>query len=272
MITIRKLSSLETGTMVRKSVRLLESALKMVRSGKSFDSQYFSTVCRLLALNSFKPLSQPTRKNCESVAVLFEDSSKDHNSLVWPLSDLVHRLHTDLHIDRADWDFTQSNSDRLDSEVRSVYPVTVVLDRLRSPFNVGSIFRTSESFGVESIILVEPSASPTHPRAQRSGRGCTDSIPWKTLLPTEIAPLCSNQPVFALELGGASCNEFSFPKEGVVVLGSEELGVSPEMLALADASLGRVSIPLMGSKGSLNVSVAFGILMYLWSSQIANTQ
>ncbi len=50
------------------------------------------------------------------------------------------------------------------------------------------------------------------------------------------------------------------------MVGSEELGVSPELLALADASLGRVSIPLAGTKGSLNVSVAAGILLHTWFS------
>ncbi len=50
-------------------------------------------------------------------------------------------------------------------------------------------------------------------------------------------------------------------------MGSEELGLSPEALRLADASAGRVSIPLAGAKRSLNVSVAFGILMHAWQQR-----
>jgi TrmH family RNA methyltransferase len=57
-----------------------------------------------------------------------------------------------------------------------------------------------------------------------------------------------------------------------MIVGSEELGVSSEMLAIADRSLGRVSIPLAGAKGSLNVSVAFGIVMHLWYTQITSLQ
>jgi TrmH family RNA methyltransferase len=49
-----------------------------------------------------------------------------------------------------------------------------------------------------------------------------------------------------------------------MIVGSEELGVSPEALRKADASLGRVSIPTIGAKGSLNVAVAFGIAMQSW--------
>jgi TrmH family RNA methyltransferase len=64
--------------------------------------------------------------------------------------------------------------------------------------------------------------------------------------------------------------QFSFPLRGIMIAGSEELGVSPEALAAADASLGRVSIPSFGAKGSLNVSTAFGIAMQAWSSKLNN--
>ena len=65
-----------------------------------------------------------------------------------------------------------------------------------------------------------------------------------------------------METGGTPITEFSFPKEGIVIIGSEELGVSPEALKRAD--YGRVSIPMTGLKASLNVGVAFGILMQAW--------
>ena len=73
-------------------------------------------------------------------------------------------------------------------------------------------------------------------------------------------------PCFALELGGLPLAEFEFPARGIVVLGSEELGVSPE--ALGRLSLGSVSIPMAGAKGSLNAAVAFGILLYAWSEAL----
>jgi len=53
-----------------------------------------------------------------------------------------------------------------------------------------------------------------------------------------------------------------------MVIGSEEMGVSPQALSAADASLGRVSIPCYGAKGSLNVSVAFGIAVQAWGEAI----
>jgi TrmH family RNA methyltransferase len=72
--------------------------------------------------------------------------------------------------------------------------------------------------------------------------------------------------VFALETGGTPLRDFVFPREGIVILGSEELGVSPE--ALERAEYGRVSIPMTGIKASINVGVAFGILVYAWADYL----
>lgn len=93
--------------------------------------------------------------------------------------------------------------------------------------------------------------------------GCVDRLPWERVS-YEALSLCK-EPLFALELGGVSLEEFAYPPRGILILGSEEVGVSPECLALADRSSGRVSIPLYGWKGSLNVSVAYGILMSRWA-------
>ena len=86
-------------------------------------------------------------------------------------------------------------------------------------------------------------------------------------LPWEVASLDSlsgSEGVFALELGGTPLDQFTFPCPGIVLLGSEELGLSPEALRLAESGSGCVSIPLVGAKKSLNVAVAFGILMQAW--------
>jgi TrmH family RNA methyltransferase len=75
-------------------------------------------------------------------------------------------------------------------------------------------------------------------------------------------------PVFALETGGTPLRDFAFPQTGVMIVGSEELGISPEALTLADVSLGRVSIPCYGAKASLNVSAAFAIAMQAWAESL----
>jgi TrmH family RNA methyltransferase len=129
------------------------------------------------------------------------------------------------------------------------------------------MFRTAESFGAEKLFLSPLCADPLHPRSQRTAMGCVDALPWERRdLFAEAASLASTLPLFALETGGTPLGEFIFPQRGILIAGSEELGVSPQALAAADASLGRVTIPCYGAKGSLNVSVAFGIVMQAWAA------
>ena len=139
----------------------------------------------------------------------------------------------------------------------------VYLDEIRSPFNVGSMFRTAESFGAEKIFLSPLCASQEHPHAVRSAMGCIEIMPYE-----HVHGLPHGIPVFALETGGTPLDEFSFPERGIMIAGSEELGVNPTLLEAADSSLGRVTIPCFGAKGSLNVSVAFGIAMQAWASYL----
>ncbi len=147
---------------------------------------------------------------------------------------------------------------------REFFPnVCVYAEDIRSPFNIGSIFRSAEAMGAEKVFISPHCIDPTQPRAIRSGMGCIETMGWQRL---SLDELPSDLPIFALETGGTDINEFNFPKEGICIIGSEELGVSPE--ALAKATYGRVSIPMKGLKASLNVGVAFGILMQKWVESI----
>ena len=74
--------------------------------------------------------------------------------------------------------------------------------------------------------------------------------------------------VFALETGGTPIDEFSFPEDGIMIVGSEETGVSDELMNMARASLGIVSIPVYGIKRSVNVGVAFGIAAQAWAASL----
>jgi TrmH family RNA methyltransferase len=188
----------------------------------------------------------------------------------------------------ADWDFLDDQG-RLDPARRRPFPgMLVYLEDIRSPFNVGAMFRTAESFGVEKIFLSPLCADPGHPRARRTAMGCMEVLPWEGLqkdpfggissekknpgavenLPPPVEAFPPGCPVFALETGGIPLAEFPFPPRGILMVGSEELGLSPRALTAADASLGRLSIPTRGAKGSLNVSVAFGIAIQAWGHKI----
>lgn len=143
---------------------------------------------------------------------------------------------------------------------RDFYPgVCVYAEDIRSPFNIGSIFRSAEAMGAEKVLISPHCIDPTQPRAIRSGMGCIETMGWERVSLEELPP---EIPVFALETGGTPIEEFKFPEKGICIIGSEELGVSPE--ALARATYGTVTIPMKGLKASLNVGVAFGILMQKW--------
>lgn len=147
---------------------------------------------------------------------------------------------------------------------REFFPgMCVYAEDIRSPFNIGSIFRTAEGMGAEKVIISPFCVDPNQSRAIRSGMGCIETMGWEQI-PVEELP--DDIPIFALETGGTDIEEFIFPEKGICIIGSEELGVSPQ--ALNKATYGRVSIPMKGLKASLNVGVAFGILMQKWVEYI----
>jgi TrmH family RNA methyltransferase len=170
----------------------------------------------------------------------------------------------------------------LDASRRTVREFYLYLEDLRSPFNVGAIFRAAESFGVSRIFVSPHTADPEHARARRASMATVDVVPWQRAgLDEALHAVEKSRPeeertdppaIFALETGGELIDRFAFPEPGIMVIGSEELGVSPGLLSRADASAGRVSIRTGGVKGSLNVSVASGIALHAWwSSALARS-
>ena len=148
---------------------------------------------------------------------------------------------------------------------RDFFPgVYVYAEDIRSPFNCGSIFRTAEAMGAEKVLISPMCIDPNHPKALRSGMGCIETIGFERKSIPELEEFARENelPIFVLETGGSNIEEFEFPQRGICIIGSEELGVSPQ--ALNAASYGRVSIPMKGLKASLNVGVAYGILMQAW--------
>lgn len=165
----------------------------------------------------------------------------------------------------AEWDLVIAPHPALTNEdgtvkERDFYPgIAVYAEDIRSPFNIGSIFRTAEAMGAQKVYISPCCVDPEQPRAVRSGMGCIETMGYERC---SLDQLPADIPVFALETGGTDINDFDFPEKGICIIGSEELGVSPE--ALKRATYGRVTIPMKGLKASLNVGVAFGILMQKW--------
>lgn len=263
MITIAKLNSLKDRTCVRKTALLFHQSANLALQGNE-DRTYIQALTGLFSNSQFTTvLDGPTHTRLLQLASALP--GKTGRELALLCDDIHYLLLAALGSDPSDWDFVDAQG-QLDPSKRRVLDHILVLDRLRSPYNVGSIFRSADSFGVKKIYLVEGSANVEHPRTDRTSRGCTHTVDYEILAEDALVQALSalNLPIFALETGGTNLQGFAFPQKGVGIIGGEELGVSPQLLNLCDASLGRVTIEQGGTKGSLNVAVAAGIMMHGW--------
>lgn len=146
-------------------------------------------------------------------------------------------------------------------------PLVVVLDDVRSMYNVGSIFRTADAFRVEAVYLCGISATPPHAEIHKTALGAEDSVAWRhfdTALDAVAQLHAGGYEVYAVEQaeGSVMLPDFS-PRPGrrcAVVLGNEVKGVRQEVIDRCD---GCIEIPQFGTKHSMNVSVTAGIMMYV---------
>ena len=254
-----------------------EAEQRLVVSGG--EAEYLGKLLELLAND--EGFSRAAAEALKTARTNFE-SADSENEFRRTLNTVYYLLLAETGRYQADWDFIESGG-ALDPAKRHPFPgMQVYLEDIRSPFNVGAMFRAAESFGAEKVWLSPLCADPRHKRAERTAMGCVDVLPWERLPHDPFAGPGSPQernetsplpfygsPIFALETGGTPLSNFPFPVQGILIAGSEELGVSPRALNAADASLGRVSIPTWGAKGSLNVSVAFGIVMQAWAAKLS---
>lgn len=278
MITVRKLSSLPPRTRMRKIERVLAGIEQELARGSSINKPYIISLLSLLGQGP--PLAPWVYQSINELESLLRNTvnhnTAHHDTVIRTSNNVRAGIRQHLGEEQADWDLIDRETGALSVKDRRTFPFRIYLEDLRSPFNVGSIFRTAESFGVEKIYLSPAAASPFHPRAVRSSMGCTEVIPWETCSLPQLEEELEEESeegertgqIFALECGGTPLGEFSFPEEGTVIIGSEELGISPEAREHAKSSLGIVTVPTGGAKASLNVSAAFAIMMHAWWSAV----
>jgi tRNA G18 (ribose-2'-O)-methylase SpoU len=143
-------------------------------------------------------------------------------------------------------------------------PLTVVVDSVRSAFNVGGIFRTAECFGAGELILCGYTPLPDQPQVAKAALGTERLMAWRYAedVRAVLAELkAAGTPCFALETvaGAPAVAEAAWPFPCALVLGNERFGLDPEVVAACD---GAVRIPLCGRKNSLNVVTAFAVAAY----------
>ena len=151
-------------------------------------------------------------------------------------------------------------------KIRERSGIVVVLDNVRSGYNVGSIFRTCDAFGVDGLYLCGITPHPPNREVLKTALGSSDSVEWKYFQETKTAFEELKKSGFDIVLAEHTTESISLEllqpsgeKKYALVFGNEVDGIGGELLSLADLA---VEIPQFGTKHSLNVSVAAGI--FLW--------
>ncbi len=145
-------------------------------------------------------------------------------------------------------------------------PLVVVLDNVRSLHNVGSVFRTSDAFRVECIMLCGITATPPSAEIHKTALGAEDVVEWQYFESTMDAVAALRERgynIYSIEQceGSIALQDFvtAESERYAVVFGNEVKGVQQ---AVVDASDGAIEIPQFGTKHSLNVSVTAGMVIW----------
>ena len=144
-------------------------------------------------------------------------------------------------------------------------PIYVLLDNIRSLYNVGSIFRTSDGAFIKKLFLTGFTPHPPRPEIEKTALGATQTIPWEYYKdPLEIIYKLKEQKIkiVSLEHTDKSIPYYNYSANDYplcLVIGNEIKGIRDEILKLTDIA---IEIPMYGVKQSLNVSVAYGIALF----------
>lgn len=144
--------------------------------------------------------------------------------------------------------------------------IIVVLDNIRSMHNVGSVFRTSDAFAIEKIMLCGITAQPPHREIEKAALGATESVDWEYHPNTlELINKLKAKSYTIISIEQAENSVFlqdfktSIDEKYAIVFGNEVEGVQQEVINVSDYC---IEIPQFGTKHSFNVSVCAGIVLW----------
>ncbi len=154
-------------------------------------------------------------------------------------------------------------------------PIVVILDDIRSMYNVGSVFRTSDAFFIQEIHLCGITPKPPHREIHKTAIGATESVDWKYFEKIEQSVNELKKKGFkiiGIEQTDSSVllEDFniSVDQKFALILGNEVMGITDSILNEIDIC---VEIPQYGTKHSLNVSVAAGIVLHHFTKHFITT-
>ena len=168
------------------------------------------------------------------------------------------------------WELNRVTDQEFKSQEK--FPITVVLDSIRSLTNVGSFFRTCDAFNVDKIYLCGITAAPPHREIQKTALGATESMQWEhrdSILEVIQELKAENKKICSIEQTEKTTllqDVKDLPNEHyVLVFGNEVNGVDQDVINLSNHI---IEIPQFGTKHSLNVSVCAGIVMWEFAERL----
>jgi len=151
-------------------------------------------------------------------------------------------------------------------------PITILLENIRSAHNIGSVFRTADSFLINEIILCGISAQPPNKDIRKTALGSSESVEWKYEKNIEVAIQKlkdEGNKIISVEqtTNSISLENFKPSKNSkyAIIFGNEVNGIEQRTIDLSDMA---IEIPQYGTKHSLNISVAAGIIIWNIFSKI----
>lgn len=203
------------------------------------------------------------RRLANTAQHLHDEVSLSHfYAFLVPFERLSNRALRDDEFVVLEGDKTQLARDRL--------PLKLIVENLRSAFNVGALFRTCECLGVSEILLCGYTPDPaTDNKTARTSMGTDSQVKWRRFDRTTQACEALQEEgytIVALETtqSATSLHEIQFRGPTALLIGNERFGLEGDTLRAADTIC---RIPLRGSKNSLNVGIAFGITAFEWLRQ-----
>ena len=151
-------------------------------------------------------------------------------------------------------------------------PITILLENIRSAHNIGSVFRTADSFLINEIILCGISAQPPNKDIRKTALGSSESVEWKYEKNIEVAIQKlkdEGNKIISIEQTTNSISLENFKPSNnskyAIIFGNEVNGIEQRTIDLSDIA---IEIPQYGTKHSLNISVAAGIIIWNIFSKI----
>lgn len=261
MMNKKKFLGLKPTTQIFKICNELEFQRNILLSGKEID---FSL------LKKFHKYLSDNQRN--DIALDLQDifSEKNQRLLLEKIHFLYHKLREEVGYPISEKQFIKSSKDKVVSFQSKKNGLVVILENLRSAFNVGSIIRSAECFGVKEVIAAGITPKITDKKVIKTAKGTEENVDFSYVQDvSEVVEDLKAQGYVIIGAetgeGSISLSEYKFQNRTAVIFGNEEIGLTQKAVDLCDVI---VEIDMKGLKNSLNVSNAASIFLFEYVKQV----